>query len=139
MRFYASAAIELVFSFLQGSISTIRTSIFMIGLAFGQSILWGGQRRDAEGLSWREAAIALWPQLAFGIIVLGALALISPTVLVWSLPLTAGYVLAIPFAVVTADPRLGRIMKRHGIAGVPEDFAPPPEIAALQGGKAGAP
>jgi membrane glycosyltransferase len=137
--FYSSAAIELVFSFLQGAISTIRTSIFMIGLAFGKSIVWGGQRRDAEGLSWRDAAVALWPQLAFGVAVLGALALISPTVLIWSLPLTAGYVLAIPFAVLTASPRLGRFMKRHGIAGIPEDFNPPPEIAALQSGKAGAP
>lgn len=136
-RFFLSAGIELVFSFLQGAISTIRTSIFMIGLAFGKSILWGGQRRDAGGLSWREAARALWPQLAFGIVVLGALRFISPTVLWWSLPLTAGYLLAIPFAVLTASPRLGRFMKRYGIAGIPEDFNPPPEIAALHQGKAG--
>ncbi len=46
---------------------------------------------------------------------------------VWSLPLTAGYVLAIPFAVVTASPALGRVMRRDGIAGIPEDFAAPPE------------
>jgi membrane glycosyltransferase len=138
-RFYSSAALELVFSFLQGAISTIRTSIFMIGLAFGKTILWSGQQRDVAGLSWRQAAQALWPQLAFGITVLGALAFISPTVLLWSLPLTAGYLLAIPFAVITANPRLGQLMKRHGIAGIPEDFNPPPEIAALQSGKAGAP
>lgn len=138
-RFYTSAAIELVFSFLQGAVSTIRTSIFMIGLAFGKTILWGGQRRDVAGLSWREAARALWPQLAFGAAVLGALAFISPTVLFWSLPLTAGYVLAIPFAAITAHPGLGRFMQRHGIAGIPEDFAPPPEIRAVQSRKAGAP
>lgn len=138
-RFYTSAAIELVFSFLQGAVSTIRTSIFMIGLAFGKTILWGGQRRDVAGLSWRQAAGALWPQLAFGAAVLGALAFISPTVLCWSLPLTAGYVLAIPFAVITAHPGLGRFMQRHGIAGIPEDFTPPPEILAVQSRKAGAP
>lgn len=131
-RFYSSAALELVFSFLQGAISTIRTSIFMIGLAFGKTILWSGQQRDVAGLSWRAAAQALWPQLAFGIVVLGALALISPTVLLWSLPLTAGYVLAIPFAVITAHPGLGRFLKRYGIAGIPEDFRPPPEITAVQ-------
>ena len=138
-RFYSSAALELVFSFLQGAISTIRTSIFMIGLAFGKTILWSGQRRDVAGLSWRAAAQALWPQLGFGIAVLGTLAFISPTVLFWSLPLTAGYVLAIPFAVITAHPGLGRFMQRHGIAGIPEDFAPPPEIRAVQFRKAGAP
>ncbi|HRD77411.1 MAG TPA: glucans biosynthesis glucosyltransferase MdoH, partial [Hyphomicrobiaceae bacterium] len=32
LRFTASAAMELVFSFLQGAVSTIRTTIFMIGL-----------------------------------------------------------------------------------------------------------
>jgi membrane glycosyltransferase len=139
VRFYSSAAIELVFSFLQGAISTIRTSIFMLGLAFGKSIVWGGQQRDVAGLSLRDAAVALWPQLAFGVLVLSALAVISPAVLLWSLPLTAGYLLAVPFAVVTANPRLGGFMKRHGIAGIPEDFDPPPEIAAVQSGKAGSP
>ena len=128
-RFLASAAIELVFSFLQGAVSTIRTTIFMIGLPFGKSILWSGQQRDARGLSWRAAAQALWPQLLFGVIVLSALWRVSPATLFWSLPLTAGYVLAIPFAVLTASPALGTVMRAHGIAAIPEDFAPPSEIA----------
>jgi membrane glycosyltransferase len=132
LRFFASAAIELVFSFLQGAVSTIRTSIFMFGLLFGTSILWGGQRRDVKRLSWTEAAAALWPQTLFGVIVLGALWHVSPVTCMWSLPLTAGYILAVPFAVATASPYLGAIMKRRGIAGIPEDFAPPPEIAAVQ-------
>ena len=67
LRFLSGAAIELVFSFLQGAVSTIRTSIFMIGLAFGKSVVWGGQSRDAQRLSWRVAAWALWPQMLFGI------------------------------------------------------------------------
>ena len=132
LRFFSSAALELVFSFLQGAVSTIRTSIFMVGLLFGKSIVWSGQKRDADGITWRDAANALWPQAVFGILVLGALYMISPATLVWSLPLTAGYVLAIPFAVVTASPSLGRFMRKNGIAGIPEDFAPPKEIVAVQ-------
>ena len=50
LRFITGAAIELVFSFLQGAVSTIRTSIFMIGLLFGKSVVWGGQSRDAQRL-----------------------------------------------------------------------------------------
>ncbi len=133
LRFFSSAVLELVFSFLQGAVSTIRTSIFMIGLLFGKSIVWSGQQRDAAGLSWGEAARALWPQAVFGAIVISALYQISPAVLIWSLPLTAGYVLAIPFAVVTASPALGRFMRKYGIAGIPEDFATPAEITAVQG------
>src|SRR5215471_16594200 len=101
LRFIPSAAIELVFSFLQGAVSTIRTSIFMIGLLFGKSVVWGGQSRDAQRLSWEAAAHNLWPQTLFGVIVCGALIAVAPPVFWWSLPLTAGYLLAVPFAVLT--------------------------------------
>ncbi len=131
-RFASSALLEIIFSFLQGAVTTIRTSLFMIGLLFGKSIVWSGQQRDARGVSWAAACAALWPQLVFGLAVCGALSWISPAALVWSLPLTAGYLLAIPFTVVTASPALGRFMRRHGIAGIPEDFSPPPEIIAAQ-------
>ena len=128
VRFVAGAALELVFSFLQGAVSTIRTTIFMIGLAFGKSVTWGGQSRDAYGISWRTAAQDLWPQLLFGVVVCGLLWLIAPAVFWWSLPLTAGYLVAMPFAVVTASPLLGRLFQRLGLCGIPEDFDPPKEI-----------
>jgi membrane glycosyltransferase len=134
LRFLFSAAIELVFSFLQGAVSTIRTTIFMLGLVVGKSVVWGGQLRDAQGLSWAQGARHLWPQTLFGVIVCGALLWIAPTVLVWSLPLTAGYLLAIPFAVLTADPAFGRALKRLGLCGIPEDFTPPSEILASRRG-----
>ena len=128
VRFAISAALELVFSFLQGAVSTIRTTIFMIGLAFGKSVVWGGQSRDAYGISWRNAALDLWPQTLFGVIVCGLLWLIAPAVFWWSLPLTAGYLVAIPFAVLTASPALGRLFQKLGLAGIPEDFKTPDEV-----------
>jgi len=131
VRFAAGAAIELVFSFLQGAVSTIRTSIFMIGLAFGKSVVWGGQSRDAYGISWRTAIENLWPQTLFGTVVCGLLLLASPAAFWWSLPLTAGYLLAIPFAVVTASPELGRWFKKLGLCGIPEDFSEPAGITAV--------
>ena len=131
LRFFASAVIEFLFSFLQGAVSTIRTSIFMIGLLFGKSVTWGGQQRDATGISFATALENLWPQTVFGVIVCGALYVISPTVLLWSLPLTAGYLLAIPFAMLTASPTLGRWMKKAGLCGIPEDFQTPREVATI--------
>jgi membrane glycosyltransferase len=133
VRFVASAALELVFSFLQGAISTIRTTIFMVGLAFGKSVTWGGQSRDAYGISWRTAVENLWPQTLFGVVVCGLLWMISPTVLYWSLPLTAGYLVSIPFAVVTASPALGRLFQKIGLCGIPEDFKAPKEVTAVLG------
>ena len=132
LRFAASAVTELLFSFLLGAVSTIRTTIFMIGLLFGKSVTWGGQARDAHGIGWGAAWSALWPQVTFGVLVCGALLAISPTVLLWSLPLTAGYLLAIPFGVLTADPGVGRMFQKLGLCGIPEDFRPPPEVQAVQ-------
>ncbi len=132
-RFAASAAIEIVFAFLQGAVSTIRTTIFMIGLAFGKSVVWGGQSRDAYGIGLRTAIETLWPQTLFGVFVCGLLWLISPATLAWSLPLTAGYLLAIPFAMLTAAPWLGRWFQRTGLCGIPEDFDAPKEVRVVMG------
>ena len=131
-RFTASAAIEVAFSFLQGAISTIRTSIFMFGLLFGKSVTWGVQARDAHRVRWSTAFTVLWPQLVFGVMVCGALLLISPAVFWWSLPLTAGFVLAVPFGVATADPAVGRAFVRAGLCGIPEDFEPPAEVRVVR-------
>ena len=118
LRFVPGAAIELVFSFLQGAVSTIRTSIFMIGLLFGKSVVWGGQSRDAQRhLVARLQSRTLWPQIAVrrrsSAARCGSLRRRCSW---WSLPLTAGYLLAVPFAVVTADPALGAFLQRWGIA-----------------------
>jgi membrane glycosyltransferase len=133
LRFLAGAAIELVFSFLQGAVSSICTSIFMIGLMFGKSVTWGVQARDTYRVRWGTAFTAFWPQLVLGVMVCGALLLISPAVFWWSLPLTAGYVLAVPFVVVTANPVVGRAFERSGLCGIPEDFTPPAEVLAVRG------
>jgi len=130
LRFGASAALEVVFSFLQGAVSTIRTTLFMIALLFGARINWSGQARDSYGLAWSTALAALWPQTLFGLVICTALLAINSPVFWWSLPLTAGYVLAVPFAVLTANPRLGRWMQRVGLAGIPEDFDPPAEVSS---------
>jgi membrane glycosyltransferase len=134
-RFIASSLIEIVFAFLQGAVSSFRTTIFMIGLAFGRAkIGWNGQSRDAHALSFATAFAGLWPHLLFGLYIFGTLLWLSPTVLLWSLPLTAGYLLAIPFAMVTALPALGVWFAGKGLCGIPEDFDPPAELIAIRAG-----
>ena len=131
-KFLLGAGIEIVFSFLQGAVSTLRTTIFMIGLVFGKSVVWGGQARDAHGISWATAFAGLWPQLVYGLLVLGAMVYAAPALALWSLPLTAGYLLAIPFAVYTADPALGARMKQSGLNAIPEEADTPPIVRAIQ-------
>jgi membrane glycosyltransferase len=131
-RFLASMAIEVLFAFLQGAVSSFRTTLFMVGLAFGRSrIGWNGQARDAHALSFATAFAGLWPHLLFGGFLFATLAALSPTVLLWSLPMTAGYVLAIPFAMLTALPALGGWLQQRGLCGIPEDFETPPVLASI--------
>lgn len=135
-RFLISAAIEVVFAFLQGAVSSFRTTLFMIGLAFGKvRIGWNGQARDARALSFATAFAGLWPHLLFGTYLFVTLGMLAPAVLVWSLPLTAGYLLAIPFAMLTAWPALGSWLARAGLCGIPEDFDVPPVLAAIGAGE----
>ncbi|MGL4727750.1 MAG: glycosyltransferase family 2 protein, partial [Bosea sp. (in: a-proteobacteria)] len=137
LMFALSAITEILFSFLQGAVSSFRTTIFMLGLPFGKSSIgWNGQARDAHALSLGTALAGLWPHLLFGLFVCGLLYWLSPTVLLWSLPLTAGYLLAVPFAVVTSWPSLGKTLQRLGLCAIPEDVTEPAEITALH--KAGA-
>ncbi len=130
-RFALGASVEIVFSLLIAPCVTLRTSLFMIGLAFGRAVIWNGQSRDAHALSWSIAAQGLWPQTLFGLALMALGLALSPYLLLWSLPLTLGYVLAIPFAVVTADPALGERLAKAGLCAIPEEIETPAIIAAL--------
>ncbi|MFO1148973.1 MAG: glucans biosynthesis glucosyltransferase MdoH [Alsobacter sp.] len=138
-RFALGAASELVFSFLVGAATTLRTSMFMVGLLFGRAVTWNGQARDAHALSWSTALRGLWPQTLFGTAIIVALWIQAPTALAWAFPLLVGFPLAVPFAVFTASPAAGAWLARLGLCAIPEEFATPPEIAALTSPPAVAP
>jgi membrane glycosyltransferase len=133
VRFAAGVLTELTFSFLLGAATTLRTALFMIGLLFGRSVIWSGQSRDAHALSFLTAAKGLWPQTLFGVLVIALMAKGAPAMIPWALPLVAGYVLAIPFAMLTASPALGERLARWRLCAIPEEFDTPVEIAAVQG------
>jgi membrane glycosyltransferase len=127
-RFSTGVACELVFSLLQFSITSLHVTGFVAALMLGRSTRWGGQARDTRTVSWHEASRAFWPHTLFGL----ALQLALPGVLLpWALPFTLGYLVAIPFAVFTAHPRVGNWCARHGVCAVPEERNPPPEVVAL--------
>ncbi|KMO22258.1 glucans biosynthesis glucosyltransferase MdoH [Methylobacterium platani] len=132
-RFLAGMLAEVAASFLLLAASSVRLTAVLIGLGLGRAGLWTAQDRDARTLGWGEALAALRGVTLFGLAVCGALAVVSPALLVWSLPLTLGSLLAVPFCVVTASPAAGRAMVRSGLCATREEIAPPWEIARLGG------
>ena len=119
-RFLAGAALETVFSFLLGAVTGFSVTLFLLRLRRGGG--WEAQARDANGLSLASAVRLLWPHALFGLVLFALLAQ-TPTLLLWSLPLTAGYLTAIPLALITASPRLGERMVAAGLCATPEEIS----------------
>lgn len=130
-RLARSAAVELVLSMLMAPVVAFQVTVFLVGLAFGHRVPWNGQVRDAYRVEWGEAARRLWPQTLFGLALLVVGVAGAGAGVAWAAPMIAGLVLAVPFAVVTADPRLGRWAERTGLCALPEELAPCEPLARL--------
>ena len=78
----------------------------------------GGAAALAAHPARRVLASACWP-------------LTVPAAIPYALFIAGGPLLSIPLAVVTASPALGRALVRLGLGRLPEETAPPPEMAAL--------
>ncbi|GGF46660.1 glucans biosynthesis glucosyltransferase H [Azorhizobium oxalatiphilum] len=139
LRFLGSAALEMVFSLLLGAITALATTRFLLGLAFGRAKAgWNGQVRDAHALSLAAAWQGLWVQTVFGVLVGLGLALTAPVLLLWTLPLLAGCWLAVPFAVLSAAPRVGAFLSARGICAIPEEQVLPAILRRVAGAEADA-
>ena len=129
--FFKGMAVETVFSILMSPSVALRLTIFLGGLLMGRRIRWNGQDRDAHGISWSTATKELWPQTLFGLAMVVVFAIQVPAALVWSAPVVAGLMLAIPFAVVTASPRLGQRLAAQKLCATPEESEMPDLLVAL--------
>lgn len=135
-RFLFAGLSEIAFAWILGASDTFKTTVFIVGLIFGKSITWGGQSRDAHGVPWDVAAQNLWPQTLFGFVVVGLMAATSLEFALWSLPLTLGFLIAIPFAVLSAEPAFGEKLVRAGLYAIPEEIEKPEIVMKAQNGSA---
>ena len=129
--FFAGALTEIIGSFLIGAVTTLNVSIFLVGLLFDRTIGWRTQSRDVHGVLPLDALRALWPHLLFGAAVMSLAGATSPTLLLWSLPLTFGYIGAIPFTLASASPKVGVWFMRAGLCAAPEEFDKPEILRTL--------
>lgn len=130
-RFIINLVLETVFSILLCPILWLGHTIFLAGLLFGREIGWIGQTRDDHAVPFTLALHNLWPHTLLGCAALGLLAATQPAAIPYALFLAGGPALAIPFAMVTAWPRLGGVAARVGIGRLPEETAKPAVLLAL--------
>jgi len=132
LRFALGGLFEALFSILMAPVVAFRVTLFLIGLAVGKSVIWGGQNRDAYRLTWSDAARGLWPQTLFGLGLLVSIGLVKGLdTVVWAGPMIAGLLLAIPFAVLTAHPGFGRWAARVGLCAIPDEIRVPDTLTQL--------
>ncbi|MFX4221990.1 MAG: glucans biosynthesis glucosyltransferase MdoH [Thalassobaculum sp.] len=131
-RMAAGALVELVFGMFVAPVVAVAQTIFIAGLFCGKRITWNAQMRDPREVRWGQALSTLWPQSLVGLAFVGTLAVFAPSMLPWAAPIVVAWLLAVPFAVVSAVPGLGRTLQRWRLCAVPEEFDTPAEIAAVQ-------
>jgi membrane glycosyltransferase len=130
-RFTLSVAMTIVFVTLLAPIMWASHTVFFVRLLTGHTVGWGAQARDDHAVSWADAFAHFWPQTLIGLLPVLLLTLTAPSAIPWALFLAAGPLLSIPLAVVTAAPAAGRTLIALGLDRLPEEIAPPAELAAL--------
>jgi membrane glycosyltransferase len=138
LRFAAGALVETVFSMMLAPVAAFAVTVFMGALfLMRRSIVWSGQQRDLTRVSWAQAIRTMWPQTLFGLALGTFFAATIPGVLPWAAPILAGLTLAVPFAVLTASPLLGRLAGHVGLCATPEERDMPPILRAISRDAAG--
>jgi membrane glycosyltransferase len=140
--FLHGAAAEIGFTTLLDPVSTFNKAVFLLALPFGGGKAgWAPQNRADRGVGWGDAARLLWPHTLFGAAVFGLLLAAAPGAALWAAPVAGGLLVAIPFCVLTASPRVSAWLRARGVAATPEELAgseaggmPEPRAAAEGGG-----
>jgi membrane glycosyltransferase len=130
-RLIASMVCEIVFSSLLFPIMWFEHAMFLARLPFARLADWSGQLRDDHTVPWGAAWRALWPQTLLGTVTIAVLAYTHPAAIPYALPLAAGLGLAVPFATLSAMPKVGAAMVEIGIGRLPEETTVPEVLHPL--------
>jgi membrane glycosyltransferase len=124
-RIVMGVFLEFVFSVLLAPVSAVAVTLFLLGLPFGRRVGWTSQQRNVEGVTLAVAAGKLWPQMLFGVVLAALFWAAAPEALWYWVPLVAGLVGAVPFAMATAHPPVGEALAACGICRIPEESRQP--------------
>lgn len=120
--FARGAAAEILFTTLMEPARLMAQTLFLLALPFGIKVGWVPQNRADRGVVWADAARQFWPPTLAGAVLVVIFAAASPLALLLAMPVLASLLLAIPFAVVTADPAFSARLRSAGLCALPEEM-----------------
>ncbi len=131
-RVLAGVFLESLFSALQAPILMLWHSKFVVMTLLGRGVRWLTQRRAGEErLPWAELLHAHASHTVIGLAWALLLEHAAPRMLPWLAPVLIGLIFSIPLSALSSRVRLGRATRRRGLFCIPEELAPPEELAEL--------
>jgi membrane glycosyltransferase len=119
------ALLEAVLSALQAPVRMAAHTLFVLIALTGWKLEWKSPSRAATALSWRDAAASLrWLTLPLLVACATLLLIGKPGVALGVAPLLLPLLLAVPLAVMSSEPSLGRALRRVGLLSIPEETRP---------------
>lgn len=122
----ASAMMETLVSILLAPVMMAFYTKFVLAVLTGYKVNWGGQRRDAEGTTFREALDAHGVQTAAGLLAMILVGRLAPNLFWWMLPVMVGLTLSIPLSMLLASPQAGQWLRKQRFFMMPEETFTPP-------------
>jgi membrane glycosyltransferase len=131
LRLLASVCAETIFFILLSPIQWCSHTIQLVKLLLGGTVGWSAQARQDHSVPLSQAVVRFWPHTIVGVISVGMLLMENPAAIPVMLLIAGGPLLAIPFAVVTSMPNIGRALINLGLCSLPEELSPPDILRAI--------
>ena len=126
LRMLGSMLIESLLAALMAPIVMYMQSRGVAEVLAGKDSGWDAQRRDDGTLPWSALFKRYAGVSAFGLLA-GVIAwMVSPSLLMWLLPVVIGMALAIPTVALTSARAPGLWLRRLKLLSIPEETVPPP-------------
>ncbi len=131
LRMGVSVIFETLLSILLAPIFLFFYTQFVVLTLLGLRVNWKTQNRTTSAIPFGEAIRTYGPPTLLGIAVTVLTLMHVPILTLWLSPLLAGWLLAIPLALLTSSDRVGGWLRSRGLLLIPEEIRTPPILAGL--------
>ena len=130
MHVLGSVLLEMLFSMLLAPVRMMFHTRFVAAAFLGWALHWKSPPRGDNQTGWLEALGKHGVDMVIGLAWAVGVFLLSPSFLPWLLPIAGGLMLSAPLSVMSSRAALGRWFRAGAWFVIPEEVAPPVELAA---------